>query len=89
MLFYYLLCINLFSFSVVFIDKKLAEKRKRRISENFLFLCAFILGSPGIYSGMLIFRHKTKKYKFSVGIPVLILLQSILSFYLYNTFPWR
>lgn len=73
----------------MFIDKKLAEKRKRRISENFLFLCAFAFGSLGIYSGMKVFRHKTKKYKFSAGIPVLILLQFILGLYLYNTFPWR
>ena len=71
------------------IDKKLAEKNKRRISENLLFICAALFGSPGIYSGMFFFRHKTKKYKFYAGIPVLMLLQSIIAFYLYNTIPWR
>lgn len=70
----------------MFIDKTLAVKRKRRISENFLFLGAFLLGSLGIYFGMFIFKHKTKKYKFYMGIPILIIIQLSLAFYLYTTF---
>lgn len=68
----------------MFFDKRLAVKKKIRISEKFLFLCAFLLGSLGIYLSMILFRHKTKKYKFSRGIPILLLLQSALAFYLYS-----
>lgn len=68
------------------LDKYLARKNKRRLSEKFLFLCAISLGSLGIYFGMIIFRHKTKKFKFSKGIPTLIILQIVLGFYLHNIF---
>ncbi len=85
MLIYYLILINFFSLFVMLIDKKLAIKGKQRISEKFIYICAFIFGSIGILFGMHLFKHKTKKTKFSVGIPVLLLLQIILSFYLYNT----
>lgn len=82
MLFYYLLFINVSSFIIMFIDKKLAVNRKRRISEKFLFLCAFLLGSLGVYLGMFAFRHKTKKYKFFMGIPILILIQAVIYYIL-------
>ncbi len=86
MLLYYLLFINLFSFIVMFIDKALAIRGKRRISENFIFLGAFLFGSLGIYFAMYIFKHKTRKYKFYRGIPILIILQLVLAFYLYTSF---
>ena len=82
MLLYYLLTVNIISFVVMFIDKKLAIKGRRRLSESFIFMNAFLGGSLGVLSGMYLFRHKTKKYKFFLGIPVLIFLQSILLFYL-------
>lgn len=68
----------------MFIDKKLAITNRRRLSENFIFMNSFLGGSLGVLSGMYLFKHKTKKYKFSVGIPVLIFLQTLLFFYLKN-----
>lgn len=43
-----------------------------RISEGLLFFLAALFGSVGVFLGMLIFRHKTRKWYFLIGIPVLI-----------------
>ena len=63
------------------IDKSLAKKHKRRISEKTLFMTAFLLGSIGIYCGMFKFRHKTKHTSFLVYIPVLFIINII---FVYN-----
>ena len=51
------------------------ESRKsgaERISEGMLFFLATAFGSIGIFLGMLVFRHKTRKWYFLIGIPLLI-----------------
>ena len=51
------------------------ESRKsgaERISEGMLFFLATIGGSIGIYLGMFMFRHKTRKWYFLIGIPILM-----------------
>lgn len=77
-----LLGINLFSIIVMFVDKGRAKKHKFRISEKTLFLLAAIGGSIGIYLGMFLFHHKTKHIKFTIGIPLIIILQGLLLYYL-------
>ena len=67
-----LLAINLLAFFIMFLDKKKAELGDRRISERTLFILALLFGAPGIYTGMFICRHKTKKWYFILGIPLLI-----------------
>ena len=71
----YLLIINIISFICMFIDKQRAIKHKWRISEYTLISLATVGGSFGILSGMYTFRHKTKKAKFKIGIPFIILIQ--------------
>lgn len=44
-----------------------------RISEKALLTMA-IFGGVGVWAGMYVFRHKTKKPKFYIGVPVLCLL---------------
>ena len=66
------------------IEKK-AEKDKWRVPESTLIMLAVLGGSAGALAGMLVFRHKTKKAKFMIGIPVILLLQVLLvSFILMN-----
>ena len=77
----YLLIINLIGFAAIFIDKRLAIAKKRRISEKALLTIAFIGGSYGVYIGMYTFRHKTKHKKFTITVPVFIIIQSIAIFY--------
>lgn len=71
----YLFIINIISFICIFVDKQRAINHKWRISEYTLIFLAIIGGSLGSISGMYIFRHKTKKAKFKMGIPIIILIQ--------------
>lgn len=52
-----------------------------RTPEGLLFFMAAAFGSIGVYAGMLTFRHKTKKWYFQLGIPLLI-LQNLATAYL-------
>lgn len=74
----YLIAINIIAFLTMFIDKKKAEKNKWRIKESTLMLLAVIGGSIGAIAGMYKFRHKTKKLKFTIGFPTILLAQIIL-----------
>lgn len=53
-------------------DKQNAIKREWRVKESTLFWVAFLFGAPGIYLAMQTMRHKTKKFFFYAGIPMLI-----------------
>ena len=71
----YLFAINIFTFIIYGADKSKAKKKKRRISENTLITLAVIGGSVGAVLGMRIFHHKTKKPKFYIVVPVILLFQ--------------
>lgn len=74
--------INLFAFLVMLIDKIKSKKSgAERISEGMLFFLATIFGSLGVYVGMFTFHHKTQKWYFLVGIP-LLLAENIATLYL-------
>ena len=75
--YYYLVAINIIAFITAGLDKSFARNKKRRISEKTLFLLAIVGGSVGLYAAMLLFRHKTKHWYFSLGVPLLIILQII------------
>ncbi len=77
-IFLYLAVINIITFAVYGIDKALAKARKFRISEATLLLFAFIFGSVGALLGMFIFHHKTKKKKFLIFVPLMLLAQTAL-----------
>ena len=68
------LLINIISFFVMFADKSRATRGARRVSEKALFLWALFFGAFGIYAGMFTWRHKTQKWYFLFGIPVIMLL---------------
>lgn len=74
----YLLTINVITFLAMLIDKKKAEKGRWRIKESTLLTLALIGGSIGEVLGMYVFRHKTKKPRFFIGVPVMLVLQIIL-----------
>jgi len=76
----YLLFINLFSSASIFHDKRAAKLNKQRIPERTLFILAILGGSLGIFFSMLIFHHKTRKLKFMIGIPFILILQLIAGF---------
>jgi uncharacterized membrane protein YsdA (DUF1294 family) len=66
------------------VDKiKSAKPGSSRISEGMLFFLATALGSFGVYVGMFAFRHKTRKWYFLIGIPILMLENVALVYFLY------
>ncbi len=75
----YLLIINAAGFLLMHIDKQKARHRRWRIPEATLMSVALLGGSIGSLLGMYIFRHKTKHPKFTLGIPVILALQTVLA----------
>ena len=71
----YLVIINISTFCLYGIDKSAAIKQKRRIPNKVLLFMAVIGGSIGALAGMYIFRHKTKKWYYTVTVPVILLIQ--------------
>lgn len=66
--------INLYTFILYLVDKKRAEKRKRRIPEKKLLTSTFLLGGIGAVLAMSIFRHKTQTFKFKIGAPLAFII---------------
>jgi uncharacterized membrane protein YsdA (DUF1294 family) len=64
---------NFWSFSLMLLDKNKAERKEQRISEADLFFYSICFGALGVFLGMRFSRHKTKKIKFILGIPLAIL----------------
>lgn len=76
----YLLLINALAFLLMLIDKYKAKKNLWRIRESTLLIIAAIGGSIGALAGMYTFRHKTKHLKFTLGIPVILVLQIVAAY---------
>ena len=79
---YYLLFLNILGFSIMGIDKKKAKRHQWRISEKTLFIVSLLGGSIGTLVGMYFFHHKTKHWYFVFGMPLILIVQSILLLYL-------
>ena len=79
----YLLAINIITFLIMWWDKHEAKVGDWRISEKTLFILVLIGGGIGGIIGMYTFRHKTKKWYFKYGFPIIIILQIILAIYSY------
>jgi len=73
----YLIVINLIAFLAMYIDKKRAKWGKWRIKESTLFLLVLLGGSIGGIAGMYTFRHKTKKPRFVIGFPAILIIEII------------
>ncbi len=76
----YLLIINVVAFLAMWIDKRKAQKGKWRISETTLLMLAVLGGSIGGMIGMYTFRHKTKKKRFTIGMPAILIIEIIIYF---------
>jgi uncharacterized membrane protein YsdA (DUF1294 family) len=77
----YFFIINLVGFLSMGIDKYKAQRDLWRIPEGTLITIALIGGSIGSIIGMKCFRHKTKKLKFSVGLPTILISEVALLVY--------
>lgn len=73
----YLLVVNLITFFLYGIDKRRAIRKAWRIPESVLMGFAAVGGSVGALLAMLLFRHKTKHAKFTVGVPLILVVQIV------------
>lgn len=74
----YLLAVNALGLIIMHYDKYLAQNNKWRIPEKTLLGIAAIGGSVGCILGMYSARHKTRKPKFTIGLPMILILQILL-----------
>ncbi|MBQ9162537.1 MAG: DUF1294 domain-containing protein [Clostridia bacterium] len=73
----YLGVISLISIVVCIYDKRISKLNRvsLRTPEKTLLILSALGGSVAMYLCMLIIRHKTKHFKFMVGIPVIFIIQ--------------
>lgn len=83
----YLGIINFITFAAFAIDKFAAIEHRSRIRIVTLLGLSFLGGSFGGLLAMYLLRHKTKKDYFTIGIPLIIIMQIIVLFYIMNI-PW-
>lgn len=85
----YLLIINIIAFIMYGIDKWKAHRKQWRISEKMLLFLAVIGGSAGALAGMYIFHHKTLHKKFTIGVPLILVIQVMILSVLWRIFTDR
>lgn len=71
----YIVIVNIVAFCLYGIDKSAAIKQKQRIPNRVLLLLAVFGGSLGALAGMYTFRHKTKKWYYTITVPLLLMIQ--------------
>lgn len=78
----YLLIINLLAFLAMGLDKWKAKRDAWRIPEQTLMSLVLLGGGIGGIAGMYTFRHKTKKARFFIGFPVILIVEIVACIYL-------
>ena len=73
----YFLIINIIGFVMMYSDKQKAKKDQYRTREKSFFVVSLLLGGIGTYIGMYKFRHKTRHNLFTIGIPVMIVINLV------------
>lgn len=80
----YMLAINIVTLIAFAIDKIAALEHRSRIRIVTLLGMSFLGGSIGALVAMYAFHHKTKKDYFSTGVPLIMLMQVAVIFYMMN-----
>ncbi len=81
----YVIMMNLVSFALMGIDKYKAKKKAWRIPEATLFLFAIFGGSIGSILGMFLFHHKTRHWYFRYGLPLILIVQLVCIYLLWQS----
>ena len=69
----YIVIINIVTFCLFGIDKSAAKAGRERIPNKVLLGLAVAGGSAGALAGMLVFRHKTRKWYYASVVPLLLI----------------
>lgn len=75
----YLIGINAVTVLLYGYDKRQAVVGRGRVPEMILHLAALVGGSPGALIAQMLFRHKTRKFKFRLVFVGIILLQILVA----------
>jgi uncharacterized membrane protein YsdA (DUF1294 family) len=70
--------INLLSFALMGEDKRRYRRSQWRIPERLLLTVCVLGGALGGWLGMEVFRHKLRKLKFTLTVPLLMLVHMAL-----------
>lgn len=70
----YLIILNIISFTMMALDKVLAILNKQRINEFTLLTLSIFGGSLGTLLGMIICKHKIRKLKFLIIVPLSLII---------------
>ena len=79
-----LAAMNLAAMAAMARDKHAAQRGAERIPEATLLSLAVLGGGAGALLGMLLWRHKTRKIAFALGLPLVFLCQLGLGYFLYS-----
>ncbi len=80
----YFIIINIIAIIVTIYDKICAVNRRWRVKERTLLLISAVGGSIGMYLAMSLIRHKTRHLKFMLGIPIIIIIQLIIFYFIWS-----
>jgi uncharacterized membrane protein YsdA (DUF1294 family) len=72
--------LSLIGFILMYLDKHRAISHQWRIEEKTFYMLGFLGGALGIWVGMLVFRHKTRKFVFN-GVLLLALIANSIMIY--------
>ena len=75
---------NLITFALMGIDKVKAKCNMWRIPESTLLASAFLMGAAGSFIGSKLFHHKTRKMKFTIGLPLALLANLIVVWFVWK-----
>lgn len=79
---FYFLIINYVAAMVSIFDKRQAKLHNHRVSEMNLFLLSIAGGALSMYIVLRCIRHKTRKKRFMIGLPIVFTLQFLIIFLL-------
>lgn len=81
----YFIIISIISLILTIYDKIASKKFKRnRIRENVLLFFAIIGGGFFMYITMRLIKHKTRHKKFMISLPIIIICQLFIIFYIFR-----
>ena len=84
LLYIYVIIINVVTFFIYGLDKSKAKAGQWRIPEAQLIFLAVIGGSVGALAGLKVFHHKTRKPKFKIGVPTILIIQLVIIYFLFS-----
>jgi len=81
----YIVAISLLAVILTIRDKDAARKNAWRVKERTLLAVSVLGGSAAMLITMFLVRHKTRRFKFMVGIPLILLIQVVILMFVFNS----